>query len=53
VIESGSRVVRSGMGVLSYTLRGFDVGVPLVVGAVAVVVGEGGEYLRGSADCVV
>ena len=37
VIESGSRVVRSGMGVLSYTLRGFDVGA-LLVGAVAVVV---------------
>jgi hypothetical protein len=37
VIESGSRVVRSEMGVLSYTLRGFDDGA-LLVGAVAVVV---------------
>ena len=38
MIESGSRVVRSEMGVLSYTLRGFDVGAPLVVGVAVVAV---------------
>jgi hypothetical protein len=38
VIESGSWVVRSGIGVLSYTLRGFDIGAPLVVGVAVVVV---------------
>ena len=50
VIESGSRVVRSGMGVLSYTLRGFDavalpvVGVAVVVVVVVVVVLEVAEH---------